>query len=198
MEVTEMLEALAEPTALLCRPHPGDWTYADLLAIPEDGPKCEIVEGNLVVAPSPSHGHQFAITGLLRLLDDAAPDDCAILFDIDVDLGRNVFRPDVLALRPEAIGKDRPFAAADLLLAIEVTSPSSRSMDRIIKPGALVEAGVPHYWRVDLEAAPYIEVYELDGRAYRLAHTLRAGTTGRLEQPFPIDVDPAILVRASH
>ena len=193
-----MLEALAEPMALLCRPHPGEWTYADLLAIPEDGPKCEIVEGNLVVSPSPSHGHQFAIGELLLLLKGVAPRDFGVLFDIDVDLGRHVFRPDVLVLRPEAIDKDRPFAPGDLLLAVEVTSPSSRSMDRIIKPAALAEAGVPHYWRAHIEAEPYIEVYELDGRAYRLAHTPRAGTTTRLERPFPVEVDPAILVRAAH
>jgi len=192
-------EALVEgPASLLARRHPGEWTYADLLTIPEDGPDCEIVEGNLVVSPSPSHGHQFAIATLLRLLGDAAPGDCAVLFDIDVDLGRNVFRPDVLVLRPEAIHKDRPFAPGDLLLAGEVTSPSSRSIDRIVKPGALAEAGVPHYWRVDIEADPYIEVYELDGHAYRLAHTLRAGTSTALERPFAIEVDPAILVRAPH
>jgi Uma2 family endonuclease len=198
MEVTEMLETLAEPTALLCRPHPGDWTYADLLAIPEDGPKCEIVEGNLVVAPSAAPRHQLAIKTLMRLVEAAGAPEDAVVFDVDVDLGRHVFRPDVLVLRPEAIGKDRPFAAGDLLLAVEVTSPSSRSMDRIIKPGALAEAGAPHYWRVDIESAPYIEVYELDGRAYRLTHTLSAGTSSRLEQPFPIEVDPAILVRAPH
>ena len=99
---------------------------------------------------------------------------------------------------PEAIDKDRPFPAGDLLLAVEVTSPSSRSLDRIIKPAALAEAGVPHYWRADIEGQPYIEVYELDGQAYRLAHTLRAGTATRLERPFPVEVDPAILVRAAH
>jgi hypothetical protein len=41
-------------------------------------------------------------------------------------------------------------------------------------------------------------VYQLDGRAYHLAHTLRAGTSTRLEQPFPVEVDPAILVCAPH
>jgi Uma2 family endonuclease len=194
-----MSEAVIEtPEALLSRRHPGEWTYADLLAIPEDGPKAEIVEGNLVVSPSAAPKHQYAIASLLRLLGDSGFPDGSVTFDIDTDLGRNVFRPDVLVLHPEAIDKDRPFSAGDLLLAVEVTSPSSGSMDRIIKPAAFAQAGVPHYWRVDIEADPYIEVYELDGRAYRLAHTLRAGTSSRLEQPFPVEIDPAILVRAAH
>ena len=194
-----MSEALVEaPASLLSRPHLSEWTYADLLAIPEDGPKCEVVEGNLVVSPSLGPTHQYAISKLMRLLENAGAPDGSVSFDLDVDLGRNVFRPDVLVLRPEAIDKDRPFPAGDLLLAVEVTSPSSRSLDRIIKPAALAEAGVPHYWRADIEGQPYIEVYELDGQAYRLAHTLRAGTATRLERPFPVEVDPAILVRAAH
>ena len=85
-------EALVEgPASPLSRPHLSEWTYADLLAIPEDGPKCEIVEGNLVVSPLPSHGHQFAIGELLLLLKGVAPRDFGVLFDIDVDLGRHVF-----------------------------------------------------------------------------------------------------------
>lgn len=61
-----------------------------------------------------------------------------------------------------------------------------------------------HYRWGDVEATPiyettpYIEVYEPDGRAYRLAHIVRAGTATRLGRPFPVEIDPAILVPAAH
>jgi Uma2 family endonuclease len=194
MTVPEQPRAGALP---LPEPRGAEWTWEDLDALPDGGPKTEIVEGALVVSPKPAHNHQFAATRLVMLLEQAAPPEWVVLPEVDLELARNLFQPDVVVLAESAYGHT-PLQASGVLLAVEVTSPSSRRMDRIIKPGALAEAGVPHYWRVDLEAAPYIEVYELDGRAYRLAHTLRAGTTGRLEQPFAIEVDPAILVRAPH
>lgn len=186
---------IATPESLLVHPHPREWSSADLLLIPEDGPKCEIVEGNLLVSPSPTKKHQYAILALIGLLEDSAPAGVEVSFDLDVDLGRDVFRPDVLVLSADAAGKDRPFAAADVLLAVEVTSPSSRSMDRIIKPAALAEAGVPNYWRADIDADPYVEMFELDGSVYRLTHMLRAGTSTYVNAPFPVEFDPAVLLR---
>lgn len=192
-----MSEAVAvhAPQPAPLAPAGEEWTYADLLALPDDGPKCEIVEGSLVVSPSPSAAHQYAIVRLLRAIEDQAPPDVGVLFDLDVDLGRSVFRPDVLVLTRSAAGGHGPLRAADLLLAVEVTSPSSRSMDRIIKPAALAAAGVPNYWRVDLDGAPFVEVFALDGQAYRLTQTLRAGTPGVVPEPFRVEFDPATLVR---
>jgi Uma2 family endonuclease len=120
-----------------------------------------------------------------------------VLQEVDLELSRDVFEPDLVVLEESAYGTN-PLQAKDVRLAVEVTSPPSGTMDRIVKPAALAEAGVPHYWRVDIEGAPHVEVYELDGRTYRLARTLHAGAVTRLEQPFPVEIDPAILVRAAH
>ena len=64
-----------------------------------------------------------------------------------------------------------------MLLAVEVVSPASRRMDRMIKPSVLAEAGVPAYWRVELEGAgtPSVVVYELAGAVYREVTTVRSG-----------------------
>lgn len=176
-------------------PAGAEWTYADLLTFPEDGPKCEIVEGALIVSPSPSRPHQYAAGQLYQILDRAAPPEAVVLQEVDLDLGRSVFEPDVVVLHADAYARHGPLRATDLLLAVEVTSPSSRSMDRIIKPAALAAAGVPHYWRVDLDGEPYVEVFVLDARSYRQVRTLRAGTAAGIAEPFPVEFDPASLVR---
>ena len=33
------------------------WTYEEYLALPDDGNRYEIIEGELIVAPPPTHGH---------------------------------------------------------------------------------------------------------------------------------------------
>jgi len=161
-----------------------EWTWADL----------EIVEGGLHVSPTPSQEHQYAASHLWLHLNAAAPPEAVVLQDLDVDLGRNVFEPDVLVIAADSYGR-KPLAAADVLLAVEVTSPSSRSMDRIIKPAAFAAAGVSNYWRVDIEGDPFVEIYELDAGAYKLVATARAGTLLPIERPFPVELDAGLLAR---
>ncbi len=192
-----MSEALAvEPRGLATRAPAGtEWTYTDLAALPGDTRGYEVVEGSLVVSPKPSPPHQYAALTLATELRAAAPAELVVLPELDVDLGRNVFEPDIVVIQADGYKPKGPLHAVDLVLAVEVTSPSSRSVDRIIKPSALAAAGVPHYWRADLEGEPYIEVFVLDAGAYRLAATARAGTPLQLDQPFPITLDPAVLRR---
>jgi len=192
-----MSEALAvEPLGLAMRkPAGSEWTYADLAALPGDTRGFEIVEGGLLVAPRPARPHQYAALALAAELRAAVPEGFVVLPEVDLDLGRNVFEPDIVVMHEAAYKREGPLRAIDLALAVEVTSPSSRSMDRIVKPAALAAAGVPSYWRVDIEADPFVEVYELDAGAYKLAATVRAGTPLPVERPFPVTIDPAQLVR---
>lgn len=50
----------------------GPWTVADLMAMPEDGYRYELVDGRLVVNPPPSPEHQGLSLNLARALQDAA------------------------------------------------------------------------------------------------------------------------------
>ncbi|WP_436523659.1 Uma2 family endonuclease [Actinoplanes sp. HUAS TT8] len=52
-------------------------------------------------------------------------------------------------------------AIADLLLAVEIVSPSSRSMDRDLKVKEYARAGIPRYWVVDRDAANTVTLYRL-------------------------------------
>jgi Uma2 family endonuclease len=43
-------------------------TYEDLLGIPDDGLRRELIDGELFVSPSPSYDHQGVVTELLVAL----------------------------------------------------------------------------------------------------------------------------------
>src|SRR6185437_2196881 len=47
-----------------------DWTVEDLLDLPDDGNRYEVLDGELLVTPAPSLDHQRAVFALGRLLND--------------------------------------------------------------------------------------------------------------------------------
>lgn len=172
-----------------------DWTWADLQEIPDDGHRYEIIDGSLYVSPSPSRPHQIAAGRIVRLLADAAPDHLEVVATVDVEMDRSVLEPDVVVLPAElAYRTGGPLTPADVLLAVEVLSPSRR-MDRLVKPAVLAEAGVPAYWRVELEGVgtPSVTVYELAGVAYREVTTVAAGPVSVVATPFRVELRPAEL-----
>jgi len=173
------------------------WTFEDLLRTPEGGRRWEIVDGSLHVSASPRPPHQIAASRIEALLLAAAPADVEVMETVDIDFGGSVLEPDVLVVRAdEAYAGRYPFRPEDVLLAVEVVSPSSRRMDRLVKPSVLAEGGVRAYWRVELEGAdaPLVVVYGLEGDVYREVATVRAGETAEVDVPFPVEIRPADLV----
>jgi hypothetical protein len=60
--------------------------------------------------------------------------------------------PDVAVVRSEVLwGGAGTVAADEVLLAVEVVSPSSEMTDRITKPALYAAAGIAAYWRVELD-----------------------------------------------
>jgi len=116
---------------------------------------------------------------------------------VDVELADNVVEPDVVVLpAADAYTPAGPLKPGQVLLAVEIVSPGSRRMDRLVKPSILAEGGVPAYWRVELDGpdTPMVVAYELDGGAYREAAVVRAGESVVVDVPFPVEVRPAELV----
>lgn len=195
-----MTAELVEPDTEAVRlrmPRRRDWTWADLQEIPDDGHRYEIVDGSLHVSASPTPRHQIVAHRLTVLLAEAAPAGLEAVPAVDVDFGPSVLEPDVLVVRSAAAFSGRAtFVPADLLLTVEVVSPSSRRMDRMVKPSILAESGVPAYWRVELDGpgAPLVVVHVLDGGGYREVVTVRTGESVVVDVPFPVEVRPAELV----
>ena len=134
-----------------------EWTVERVLALPNDGNRYEIVNGELLVSPSPELYHQDAVLALaVRLLSYARSTGVGHVSispaDIELD-ERTLVQPDVFVWERPAGGRPgRWKEIRTLLLAIEVLSPSTARHDRQIKRVRYQRQGIPEYWIVDLDS----------------------------------------------
>ncbi|HEY5220415.1 MAG TPA: Uma2 family endonuclease [Gemmatimonadaceae bacterium] len=133
------------------------WTVDMVQALPDDGQRHEIMDGELFVTPAPSADHQEAAFRLARYLYAyLAAHRVGHVFTApgDVEFDRHTLvQPDLFVV-PLVQGK-RPRTwkeAGRPLLAVEVLSPSTARVDRVRKRELYQRQGVPEYWIVDLDA----------------------------------------------
>ncbi|MFC4119242.1 Uma2 family endonuclease [Nonomuraea zeae] len=172
------------------------FTVDDLLKFPDDGNRYELINGSLVVSPAPTPLHQRVIFRLQRILDDAAPPELEALSTVNVrHSDKDFYIPDLVVV-PEALSESvgLMFAPGNLLLAVEVVSPSTKTHDRATKTAAYAAAGIPVYWRVEPDEGLTLHIYELDGDVYQEPTAYKAGTTVSLSSPYPVSFDPADLI----
>ncbi len=182
----EVTEALAKAL--------GPWTLADLATLPEDGQRYEIIDGSLLVSPPPTVLHQAIADRVRRLLRAVAGPELEVLEGVGVQLPNGVLLPDVLVADTAAVWSGRSLLLpADLLLAVEVVSPSSETTDRVTKPTLYAAAGVPAYWRVELAGAESASVvtYRLRGTAYVEQATATGDQAVTLDWPLAVRLAPA-------
>ena len=153
-------------------PHDHDWTVADLDLLPDDGFRYELVDGVLLVSPAPSIAHQRCQRELGFLLHPLLQADQELFFaPLDFQpTDRRSLQPDVLIMSREDKGDKA--ATLPLVLAVEVLSPSSRSIDTILKRELYEQAGVLHYWVAD-PATRTITVWDLVHGRYDEARVVR-------------------------
>lgn len=135
---------------------PGPWRFEDLADLPDDGRRYEVVDGNLVVTPPPSQYHQFVSNVLARQLMAASPGGWQAFVEFALPLGTDGRVPDLALVRADVpITRQRPYPVGPehFGLVVEVVSPRTRKTDRFAKPGEYAEAGIPYFWRVELEPA---------------------------------------------
>ncbi|MBI2491460.1 MAG: Uma2 family endonuclease [Candidatus Rokubacteria bacterium] len=163
-------------------------TYRDYEALPADGRRYELHEGELSVMTAPGTQHQRVVGRLFVLLKQhvesralgevfVSPVDC-ILSEI------TVVQPDIVYVDAghapivTARGIEGPPT-----LVVEILSPSTAPLDRGKKMQIYARHGVPHYWIVDLEARS-VEAYALAESAFRPVARLDGVESGGLP-PFP-------------
>lgn len=139
------------------------WTRAEVHALPDDGNRYELIDGHLLVSPSPRLAHQLALLALARLVADYVDRHglgavgCSPA-DFDLGLG-DVSQPDLFVIPPPPALTPHDWAGVGLpILVAEVISPSTARHDRTIKRRRYQEAGIPTYWIVDLDAG-VVEVW---------------------------------------
>lgn len=140
-------------------------TYRDYAALPNDGRRYEIHDGELSVTPAPGRTHQHVVLRLAAALDaHVSAHNLGEVYVAPFDVllvETTIVQPDITFVANErlAIFTDRGAEGAPSL-AIEVLSPSTTHIDRGTKLQLYARYAVPHYWIVD-PAQRRIEVYRL-------------------------------------
>jgi Uma2 family endonuclease len=160
----------------------------------DDGNRYELIDGMLIVSPSPGRRHQRIVYRLFGVLAQACPAEYDVIgarFAVRTD-DENELQPDVL------VGWEKDFTEKNLptapQLTVEVLSPSSMINDFNNKKAAYERMGTPSYWIIDPDG-PVLTVFELDedGKYQQVAET-KGGTTFDATQPYPVRIVPTELL----
>jgi Uma2 family endonuclease len=149
-------------------PHPAvAWTapltVADYATLPVDPERgYELQEGVVMMAAKPLPDHQDAVGELY------------------------------VQLRPRVPGHLKLLIEVEALLVVEVLPPGTRRVDTRVKHDEYADAGIPHYWMVDLAAGPALTACHLGG-AFGYADDEPVTGTLTTDVPFPATVDLSAL-----
>ncbi|PXY25013.1 Uma2 family endonuclease [Prauserella sp. PE36] len=179
-------------------------TIAEYLELGETEPGyTELIGGRLLMSPSPRPGHNIASFSLLEQLKPQLPGGRRGVQDIDVDLELTSpdqpgysRRPGLVVADGDAVARvDREggmLRASDLLLVVEIVSPGSKRIDTVDKRGEYADAGIPHYWIVDITEPVSLVACHLAGDFGYQDDGAVTGTFTATE-PFPVRIDLAAL-----
>jgi Uma2 family endonuclease len=157
--------------------HSGTLTYDDLLAFPHDGLRRELIDGALIVSPSPKTRHQrISVRLTVALANYLASHGGGEVFHAPYDVlfsKRDVVEPDLLLILDDQreIMTEKNVQGVPALL-IEIVSDSR--YDRIRKRNLYAGVGVPEYWIVDPDA-DRVEIFRLNESRYGRPEILEPG-----------------------
>lgn len=134
-----------------------EWTAEMVRAIPDDNNRYQVVDGELFVTPAPTWRHgdivlEFALTLSEFLRRNPVGHLKISPQDVELDY-RTLVEPDLFVV-PLVDGKKPRLwnDVRELLLVIEVLSPSTARLDRRVKRERYQREGVSQYWIVDVDA----------------------------------------------
>ena len=122
------------------------------LNLPEKYP-AELLEGEIVMVPSPGRKHQKVSGEIFNRLFEKVKDEelGEVYYEFDVKFDEeNVLRPDIVFVSKERLDiiKDNWIEGAPDMV-VEVLSPTSATRDLIVKRDVYEKFGVREYWVVD-------------------------------------------------
>jgi Uma2 family endonuclease len=166
------------------------WTTDDIDELPEEGYRCELIDGALVVPPPPTSGHQLLLSRTASALDGTCPPTWEVTHRMEVRIShRRSLVPDVLVVTAEAAMRNAHYFRPDeVVLAVEVVSPGSITMDRVAKPALYAQAGIPFYWRVETEHGIVVHTHELDRDGDVYFATGSFDKVIEIDRPWPVQV----------
>jgi Uma2 family endonuclease len=142
------------------------YTVEEVLAFPSDGNRYELVDGELLVTPTPRSRHQMVVSELhgrlYQYLEHRHLEVRVLESPADIRWpGAVLVQPDLFVVPAEELAAQDWSGVRTLLLAVEVVSPSSSRYDRVTKRRVYQRHGVATYWVVDPDAR-LVEVWHPD------------------------------------
>lgn len=144
---------------------PVKFTYAEYRTLPDPGPRYQLIEGELVMSPSPNFRHQAVVANLFGALFahvKALRLGVVACAPLDVILSEEtVVQPDIVFVslsRRSIIVTEGLRGAPDL--CVEVLSGRTEDLDRGAKRLLYSRHGVIEYWITDPERNT-VDVYRL-------------------------------------
>jgi len=130
-------------------------TRDDLLTLPDDGNRYEVINGELVVTPAPLARHQRVLASLNELLRRFLREHEAgevFIAPFDVVLSPNdVVQPDLVVIgakQGRVLDSQNAFQGSPVLV-VEIISPSTQRTDLVRKMALYARSAVQEYWTVD-------------------------------------------------
>ncbi len=148
------------------------YSYEDYMKIPDDGKRYEILNGELIMSPSPTTLHQRVVGKLfteLKIFVEKNNLGEVFISPYDVILNDNdIVQPDIIFMSNENVNiitDENIKGSPDLL--VEILSPSTGYYDLVEKKDIYEKSGIKEYWIVDPQKK-WIEVYSLKQHKYYL------------------------------
>ena len=150
-------------------------TLAEFHALPDDGKRYELIDGELFVAATPSRKHFWAHRRLLnRFIDGVEGSGWGYVFYAPLEVrlgGPTAVEPDLFVLRKDLLDLFEEAAVIGVPdVVVEVLSPSTRGVDLQIKRRRYERAGVLEYWIADPQHDTLTVLALVDGHYVEVAH----------------------------
>ena len=154
-------------------------TIADLRAMPDDGNRYEIIEGELFVSCAPGLTHQIVSDNLIYLIRSYLERHPLGIVVSTIGLILTEYSgviPDIVffshAKSKQIVSGERLTSAPDLVIEILSAGAENVHRDRVAKRQLYGKHGVLEYWLIDRDAQA-VELYRLHGESLELAGVLR-------------------------
>jgi Uma2 family endonuclease len=147
-------------------------TYEEYAAMPQDGRRLELIDGDFEMNPAPSTRHQTVSRRLqYELMSAIEEQGLGQVFDAPLDLilsGTNVVQPDlcIVSTANEHLISARGIEGPPDVV-VEILSPSTSTLDRRVKRALYARFGIGEYWLVDPELG-HLELYQIAEDSYHL------------------------------
>jgi hypothetical protein len=182
--------------------HDGPFTERDFLELAPESGHVELVEGTLLVGPTPGAEHAAAVAAVRAALESALPEGLRVAAAVPLKLGHDcVLVPDLVVARaaepadgaPEPAPETREVLGdGDVLIVVDVVDRTHGIVHRSFKPQLYARSRIPYAVLVDAAAPAGSASMLIGGRYHEFA---QAGPGEKLlfEEPFRVEIDLAAL-----